>query len=263
MTREGSLHGGLPFLAAGEGPPLVILAGLSPEHANPTGLERWWTMRVLRPLADRFTVYLVNRKPGLPPGATIGDLAGHYAAAIEDEFREPVLVEGVSTGGSIAQQLAIDHPGLVRRLVLADTACRLSPQGREAQRTLAAMVAAGRPRRGYAALGRVSASTAVGRRLMTGLMWATAGSMSPKDPSDMLITIAAEDAFDSSRDLHRITAPTLVIAGERDGFYSPALFRETTERIPAATLLLYRGKPHGVAVTRRAAVERIRRFLTS
>lgn len=79
----------------------------------------------------------------------------------------------------------------------------------------------------------------------------------------MLITIAAEDAFDSSQDLHRITAPTLVIAGGRDGFYSPELFRETTERIPGARLLLYRAKPHGVAVTRRAAVERILEFLTS
>ncbi len=63
----------------------------------------------------------------------------------------------------------------------------------------------------------------------------------------MLITIAAEDAFDSSQDLHRITAPTLVIAGGRDGFYSPELFRETTERIPGARLLLYRAKPSRMA----------------
>ncbi len=262
MTREGSLYGGLPYLAIGQGPPLVILVGLTAEHTNPTGMERWWTLRVLRPLGERFTVYLVNRKPGLPSGATIADLAGHYADAIRHEFGGPVLVEGVSTGGSIAQQLAIDHPDLVRRLVLADTACRLSPRGRQAQRTLAEMVAADRPRQGYAALGGVMASTALGRRLMSGLMWLTAGAMAPKDPSDMLITIAAEDTFDSAPDLHRITAPTLVIAGERDRFYSTALFRETTERIPNAKLLLYRGKPHGVAVTRRAAVEQILRFLS-
>jgi pimeloyl-ACP methyl ester carboxylesterase len=56
-----------------------------------------------------------------------------------------VCVEGSSTGGSVAQQFAIDHPQLVRRLVLAATACRLSPHGREVQRRFAELVRQGRP----------------------------------------------------------------------------------------------------------------------
>jgi hypothetical protein len=109
-VREGSLHGGLPYLAVGQGPPLVVFSGLTAEHANPTGLERRFQLQSLKPLARHFTVYAVNRKPGLPVGATIKDLAGHYAEAIARQFPGPVLVHGISTGGSIAQQFAIDHP---------------------------------------------------------------------------------------------------------------------------------------------------------
>jgi pimeloyl-ACP methyl ester carboxylesterase len=96
---------------------------------------------------------------------------------------------------------------------------------------------------------------------MTVLMWALGAWIAPGDPSDLLITIAAEDAFDSSAELHRITAPTLVIGGERDAFYSPGLFRQTANRIPDARLRLYPGKGHGIGLMHRPAVEEIGRFL--
>ena len=58
----------------------------------------------------------------------------------------------------------------------------------------------------------------------------------------MLVTVAAEDTFDASPELHRITAPTLLVAGGRDRFYTPELFRETAEGIPNARLRLYQDK---------------------
>jgi hypothetical protein len=161
QVREGSLHGGLPYLAVGQGPPLIVFSGLSAEHANPTGLARRFELQTLKPMARHFTVYAVNRKPGLPAGSTIRDLAAHYAEAIAREFPGPVSVEGISTGGSIAQQFAIDHPQLVCRLVLA--------------------------------------ATAAGGRAFAALMWLFGGSQRVDDPSDMLVTVAAEDVFDASR----------------------------------------------------------------
>ena len=64
-------------------------------------------------------------------------------------------------------------------------------------------------------------------------MWLIGGSQRVEDPSDMLVTVAAEDLFDASPRLHRITAPTLLVAGDRDRFSTPELFLETAERIPA------------------------------
>jgi pimeloyl-ACP methyl ester carboxylesterase len=83
------------------------------------------------------------------------------------------------------------------------------------------------------------------------------------DPSDMLVTVAAEDTFDASPGLPHVTAPTLLVAGDRDRFYSPELFRETAERIPGARLLLYPGKGHAGVLTHRPANRKIVAFLTA
>ena len=80
----------------------------------------------------------------------MADIAADYARAIEDEFGEPVALHGTSTGGSVALQLAIDHPDLVRRLVLASSACRLSPLGRQVQAEVARLTRSGDARRGWA-----------------------------------------------------------------------------------------------------------------
>jgi pimeloyl-ACP methyl ester carboxylesterase len=262
---EGVLDGGLPYLAVGQGPPLVVLSGFSPEHINPTGAARRFHLRPLTPLASQLTVYLVNRKPGLPPGSTMRDLAGHYAHALERAFTGPVAVVGISTGGSIAQQLAIDHPRLVARLVLVAAACRLAPAGRRMQRDLARFTLAGRPRRAWAATGPELATTAAGGQLYTTLLWLFGPRLAPEDPSDMLVVIDAEDHFDAAPQLHRITAPTLLVAGDRDRNYTPELFRETADRISGAQLRLYPGKGHASIATLsyRPAVHEILRFLTA
>jgi pimeloyl-ACP methyl ester carboxylesterase len=98
---------------------------------------------------------------------------------------------------------------------------------------------------------------------MAAPLWLAGGKMGPEDPSDLLVTINAEDVFDVSRELHRIGAPTLVIAGERDRFYGPELSRETADRIPDARLRLYPGKGHARVLTYPPAVREILRFLTA
>lgn len=53
--------------------------------------------------------------------------------------------------------------------------------------------------------------------------------------------------FDFTKRLAEIVAPTLVIAGERDPFYSVELFRATAAGIPNARLVLYPGMGHPAA----------------
>ena len=42
-TSEGFLHGDIPFLRLGQGPPLVMVQGLSPQHDIPQGWQRRMT----------------------------------------------------------------------------------------------------------------------------------------------------------------------------------------------------------------------------
>ena len=66
----------------------------------------------------------------------------------------------------------------------------------------------------------------------------------PDDPSDLLVTIQAEDQFNFKDQLAEITVTTLVIAGDQDSFYTPDLIQETAAGIPNARLILYEGVGH-------------------
>jgi pimeloyl-ACP methyl ester carboxylesterase len=234
-------------LSLDNGPPLALFSGLGLTNANPAGLQRWGEVRLLAPLARAFTVYRVGRRVGLEPGTTMTDLANDYAEALEEEFGELVDVLGISTGGSIALQLAADRPELVRRLVVAGFAYRLSEHGREFQRRVAELAAAGDRREMSRMQAPDVADSRLGRRIAGGLLWLVGPLFIRRDwdPTDMIATIEAEDAFDICVRLGKITAPTLVVGGGRDRFYPPELFRETAERIPEGRLILYENRAHG------------------
>lgn len=247
----------LPYLSAGEGPPLIVLF-YTPQAANPRGLARLSTMRLVRPFTEHFTVYAVNRRPGLPPGTTMTDLAAVYAQAIRTTFEAPVNMLAISTGGSIALQFAADHPGLVDRLVLAGTACTLGPIGRRAQRAYIERARQGR--RPSPALAEVVTESTIGRRLLEGMLWLS--DSSHEDHTDAVIVLDAEDGFDLRGRLHDIKAATLLIQGDRDLVYPLELARQTVEGIPDAQLVVYPGRSHSGTFTDKRFVPDALAFLT-
>jgi pimeloyl-ACP methyl ester carboxylesterase len=154
----------------------VVFPGVGMTNANPTGIQRWGEVRLLSPLARAFTVYRVGRRVGLKPKTTMADLANDYAVALEEELDGPVDVLGISTGGSIALQLAVDKPTMLRRLVVAGAAYRLSEYGREFQRRTAELSAAG-DRRGLARMQAPDVTDSrLGRWIAGGLLWLATAS---------------------------------------------------------------------------------------
>jgi pimeloyl-ACP methyl ester carboxylesterase len=239
----GFLHDDAPYLKIGQGPPLVMVPGLTPDHDVPSGWQRRIALAPARPLARDFTVYVINRKRGLQAGESMSDIAGHLAGAIEHDLGQPVFLQGTSTGGSVALQLAIDRPDLVRRLVVVAAAYRLGPRGRELQAEMARLIRAGEPRQAWASVmtamlpGRLRGPARPLSRL-------AAGPMVPADPTDVLVTLDAEDAFDVEAGLPRVTAPTLVIGGGNDHFYAPELFRGTAAGVQDGRVHIFPGWGH-------------------
>ena len=243
---SGYLRSGLPFNRHGHGPrPLVVVQGLLFENKP----QPRFAFGPYAFLGERYTVFVVLRRPGMPRGYTLRDMAADCAATIREEFGGPVDVIGVSTGGSIVQHLAADHPDVVRRLVIHSSAYTLSPSARQLQLRVAELAGERRwteasellvdavvPRRGIPARARPL------------IVWPVSRLMSwfsrPADPTDLIVTIEAEDVHDFRDRLREITAPALVIAGAEDPFYTEALFRETAAGIPGARLVLYPGMGH-------------------
>jgi pimeloyl-ACP methyl ester carboxylesterase len=113
---------------------------------------------------------------------------------------------GMSSGGSIALQVAADHPDVVRRLVLVGAGYQVGKKAREAQMRYIDAMAAGR--RGAQHVASMKVSSKVGARLLAPLMWLLDPLARPKDPSDMMIFARAEDAFDLSGRLGDVATAT-------------------------------------------------------
>ncbi len=242
--ETGLLGNMVPYLAVGDGPPLVMVQGLTPTHEVPTGMERRMTLPMMMRLSGEFRVYLVNRKPGLRPGESMSDIAGYLATAIEDDLGGPVFLTGTSTGGSVALQLSVDRPDLVRSLVVVASAYRLGPQGRRIQQELARLTRAGDPAAGFTQMVSAMMPPAVQGPLRP-VARIMGRSMAPADSSDLLVTVDAEDVFDVGDQLHQITAPTLVIGGAKDVFYTRDLFEQTAAGVQDGRAHIYPEWGHG------------------
>lgn len=109
----------IAYEVRGEGDPLVLVHGLA--------YDRFGWGRLPDLLAERFRVVLVdNRGVGesdAPAGPyTVAQLAADVVAVLDDAGLERTNLFGVSLGGYVAQELALAHPGRLRKLVLCSTA---------------------------------------------------------------------------------------------------------------------------------------------
>ena len=243
---ERGTIGRLPFLGSGSGAPLLFAGGLSFECGVDAAGTEWMTGSMVAPFAKRRRVLYVNRRRGLPRGMSMAEIAAEHAEAIRSLGRGPVDVAGLSTGGSIAQQLAADHPDVVGRLLLLSTACRLGPEGRVLQRRVAARIRGGAQRRALAVMASGLVPPGRGQVAAGAVAWLAGPRVlaGGDDLSDMATTIEAEDDFDLAACKSPIQAPTLILVGEEDRFYSPELFAETARLIPGSRLHVFEGRGH-------------------
>ena len=101
--------------------PLVSIPGLRLTEMAGTGTVAALYYKLF---AADHTVYLFDRKNPLPEPCTIRGMAEDIAAAMEQLGLTDADVIGVSQGGMIAQELAVNHPALVHKLALGVTLSR-------------------------------------------------------------------------------------------------------------------------------------------
>jgi pimeloyl-ACP methyl ester carboxylesterase len=198
-----------------------------------------------------------NAGVGLSAGAvpeTVAGMARDAAALIHALGLEQVDLFGFSMGGFVAQQIAVDRPGLVRRLVLVGT----GPRGGEGMDRLAAGV---EPlfEQVYDPqdlmwlpifFSRSEASQAAGRCFLERIRARTADRDVPV--SDATVAAhslaagewgaAAPDSFDY---LKRIPHPALVVNGNKDIVVPTVNSYILQQNLPNAELILFPDSNHG------------------
>ena len=252
----------------GDGRPLLLVMGLG------GNIEMW------RPLEDALVQHGIQTiaydAPGTgesPPRLVplrVPRLA-RQAARLLDVLGIPQAdVLGVSFGGAVAQQLALDNPKRVKRLVLASTSVGLG--GVPGNPLALALLAT--PLRYYSpSFFRRTAHLLYGPLEADGdgdsdgeLLQAQVNARRARPPTmwGYASQLTAAAGWTSLPWLHRIRTPVLVLSGDADPIVPPVNARILAARLPNAELEIARGAGHLLLMQRAPTVAtRISEFLAS
>jgi pimeloyl-ACP methyl ester carboxylesterase len=234
----------LHYVEAGTGEPLLLVMGLGGDHLA-------WGLQ-MPVFAQRYRVIAFDNR-----GVGQSDVPDHpYTTRLMAEDAAGLLaalgvarahVIGLSMGGMIAQELALNHPARVRTLQLHATYAR--PDG-----YLRALVAAWRTVR--AALGREEALRTMALWLFTPeayderpqlvetLLQTALANPYPQSVTGFMRQTDAVLAHDTLDRLAAIRCPTLVSVADQDVLVPPRFSRELAARIPGAELVVIPGSGH-------------------
>ena len=245
-ARNGSVPVGgtkMDYVSFGRGNrTLILLPGLSDGLATVRG-KALLLAKPYELFFDRFTVYMFSRKENLPEGYSIRDMADDQAKAMAQLGLTDACIMGVSQGGMIAQYLAIDHPALVEKLVLAVTAPYANDLVRERVNRWADLARQGAHKQLMIDTAETSYSPDMLKKYRK--IYPVIGLIGkPRDYVRFLTNIGAILGFDASGELSRITCPTLVIGGEEDNIVGIQASRELVQGIPGSRLFVYPGLGH-------------------
>ena len=196
-------------------------------------------------LTRDYTVYMFSRKTEVSRGCTTRDMAGHLAEAMEELGIPRACVVGVSMGGMIAQHLAADYPERVEKLVLAVTAARENPILLESLEEWTSCAL----RDDHRALMDSNLRRIYSEDYYRKNRWmvpVTGLLTKPKSYDRFLILAEACRTHHAYDRLPCITAPVLVIGGEKDISLGGEASREIAAQIPGARLKMYPQWGHGL-----------------
>ena len=230
-----------------EGSPTVVLL-----HGLGATAESWQlqipplTGAGFRPIAPDQRGFGQSTYPG--GGMTVADMAGDVAALLRHLGIPSAAVVGISMGGTVAQQFALDYPQMTERLVLINTFARMRAEGiGQVFYFLLRMVL-------VHTVGVERQAEVVSERLFPApeeaeLREQIRAQIAQADPRGYRAAMRALARFNVEDRLPEIAVPTLVVTGEADTTVSPRYQRVLAERIPNARQVILPGAGHPLTVS--------------
>lgn len=202
--------------------------------------------RIVPELARYFRV-IVPELPGFGQSHRVDGglpaVADRMAELVRDIGDPSAIVLGNGYGGFVALQMAIRHPALVARLVLADCGAAFSEAGRDAFRTMASVSRD----KGLEALTPV----AMRRLFAPDFQQANPELMSERraaflrtDPSVFHDACLALASLDLRADVSKVTMPVQVLVGDQDEATPPPMSEELHALLPDSRLTILKGCAH-------------------
>ncbi len=230
------------------GVPLVFL-----QHYTGT-IDQWDPVVVDGFAAARPVILFDNAGVGGTSGTTpdnVAEMTAYVLAFINALGLAHMDLLGFSLGGFIAQEIALGHPDLVRRIILAGTA----PQGGQGVSRLPEVMAdatkfSPNERRLYLFFEQTPTSQAAGKDFILRQLRRTIDRVPDTTQASAIAQTKAIVGFGSKEDtgfgrLKRIPHPVLVTNGRHDIMFPSINSYTLSQNLPNATLILYPDSGHG------------------
>lgn len=257
--EKGFFKSGLPFTRIGNKPDILIdIEALSFKHEPVSKLALNEFIQSHRLLAEEYSVYLIGRRPNMPPDYLMDKMAGDCAVTIREEFGRPVNVMGISTGGQIAQYLAADYPDTVKKMVIISAAYRLSEKGVELERQSAEYFKKEQYGKSLAVLMDFSLMPGLKTKIIKVFLLLIGRLLlgNIKYPDDFLTEVRADREMNFKERLKEIKSPVLIVSGELDIAYTEDDVRETAAEIPDSELIIYKGYGHNLSFSNKEKIQK-------
>lgn len=257
---EGTIH----YRTHGDGPPVLGVMGFGLD-------QRYWAAQV-GAVAERNTFITFDhrgsgRSTGPAPGS-LAEMATDAVALLDHLEIDKATVYGVSMGGAVAQQLALDHPDRVDALILGITWARPIEYMRRQMQTARVIIENSDPET------FIDASLLfmftprffeMGGEAIDRMIASFSGPGAPEimPPEALLAQLDALEKHDVLEELGRIACPTLVYGGKMDVMVPYFAQEEIAGAIPDARLATFE-TGHGCNLEEMTEVNaRVREFLDS
>jgi len=224
-----------------------------------TGTLDNWDPAVTDPLGDGREVILfdsagVGRSTGTVP-TTVAGMAAHTLQFLDGLCVTSCDVLGFSLGGMVAQQMALDRPSSIHRMILVGTAPRGGEDIMHLEKPSLARPLGDPTLKGYAVLQKIffaqtASSQAAGGVFLERLALRKEDLDPPSGPDVAAAQMAAfrdweQPAGARFADLNAVHQPTLVVNGIHDEMVPVSNSYRLAENLPNAVLLAYPDSGHG------------------
>jgi 3-oxoadipate enol-lactonase len=217
--------------------PTVLIHGLGTDR-------RIWLYQVPE-LCSRVPTLLVDLRghgrSSAPAGEwSVADMARDVVRLLRELGAEKANLVGLSLGGMVAQQFALDYPYATASLVLADTIAGPPAGADQPLRDALAMIES-QPMRAIAETRITAAFSEAVDPVMRGHL---IEQVALNDKDHYLRAARAAVSFNIRARLAEIAAPTLVMIGEHDRTFPMAWMEDVANGIRGARLVRLKGAAH-------------------